>query len=91
MQISDPSYAGMTGSTAPALCAEMDAGQQPAFPPQQRFLLRVLARLAGWYQHHRELGKTRRDLACFDDFMLKDIGLSRADAEEQISKGFWRC
>jgi uncharacterized protein YjiS (DUF1127 family) len=87
MQISDPSYAGMT---APILCAEMEAAHQPVFPPQQQLPLRVLARLVAWYQHHRELAKTRRELARFDDFMLKDIGLNRADAEEQISKGFWR-
>jgi len=29
-------------------------------------------------------------LGTFDDYMLKDIGLSRADIEEEVSRPFWR-
>lgn len=52
---------------------------------------RLLDRGFDWYGcRHRAL-KTRRDLARIDDAMLKDIGLSRADIEQEIEKPFWRC
>ena len=34
---------------------------------------------------HRE----RRALQSFDDRALKDIGLTRADIEEELAKSFW--
>ncbi len=34
--------------------------------------------------------RQRRHLARLDDRMLADIGLSRADANQEISKPFWR-
>jgi uncharacterized protein YjiS (DUF1127 family) len=37
-----------------------------------------------------ELARQRRHLARLDDRMLKDIGLSRADVEQEIAKPFWR-
>lgn len=54
------------------------------------WLLAGCSRLAGWYLEHRQLARERRHLACFDEHMLKDIGLSRADVEQEIAKGFWR-
>lgn len=43
-------------------------------------------RLARW----RILAEQRRQLARFDDRMLKDIGLSRADAHQETRKWFWQ-
>ena len=39
-----------------------------------------------WQERHR----SRRDLMRLSDYQLKDIGLSRLDAEEEYSKPFWR-
>jgi len=36
------------------------------------------------------LDRERRVLHSLDDAMLKDIGLSRADVEAEMSKPFWR-
>jgi uncharacterized protein YjiS (DUF1127 family) len=40
----------------------------------------------GWVERRRE----RRALLELDDALLKDIGLSRADALREASKPFWR-
>ena len=37
-----------------------------------------------------ERARQRRELQQLGDHMLKDIGLSRADVEAEISKPFWR-
>jgi uncharacterized protein YjiS (DUF1127 family) len=34
--------------------------------------------------------RSRGDLARFDDHILKDIGISRADVYRETSKRFWR-
>ena len=34
--------------------------------------------------------RARRDLASFNDQMLHDIGVSRADVDHEFSKPFWR-
>jgi uncharacterized protein YjiS (DUF1127 family) len=46
----------------------------------------VLATLGEWRRRNRE----REELAALDDRMLKDIGLTRADAEFLSNKPFWR-
>lgn len=33
---------------------------------------------------------TRRELSRLDERMLQDIGFSRTDADEEMSKPFWR-
>lgn len=38
----------------------------------------------------RERYQSRRDLMRLTDYQLKDIGLSRFDAEEEYRKPFWR-
>jgi len=38
----------------------------------------------------RARARSRRDLARLDDHILKDIGISRADAHRESSKPFWR-
>ena len=42
-------------------------------------------RLLDW----QELARQRRALAALDDHMLKDIGLSRADARQEAERPFW--
>jgi len=37
-----------------------------------------------------ERGRQRRALGALDDGALRDIGLSRADADHEFSKPFWR-
>jgi uncharacterized protein YjiS (DUF1127 family) len=39
-----------------------------------------------WNQRQRQ----RRHLAAMDDHMLKDIGVSAADAAREAGKPFWR-
>jgi uncharacterized protein YjiS (DUF1127 family) len=47
---------------------------------------RVLATLREWRRRARD----RAELAGLDDRMLRDIGLTRADAEFLSNKPFWR-
>ncbi len=42
--------------------------------------------LLSWQQRARE----RHRLASFDEHMLRDLGLSRADIEFELRKPFWR-
>ncbi len=61
----------------------------PRHPARSRLgrILLVLMELWGkWQRRARE----RRHLAEFSDAMLKDIGISRADAMAEIDKPFWR-
>jgi uncharacterized protein YjiS (DUF1127 family) len=47
---------------------------------------RLADRLLTWLQRSRQ----RRQLGTLSDNMLKDIGLSRADADNEISRRFWK-
>lgn len=38
----------------------------------------------------RDLARQRRALGRLDDRLLKDIGVSRADVEQEVAKPFWR-
>jgi uncharacterized protein YjiS (DUF1127 family) len=49
-------------------------------------LARSIATLYLWKQRRHG----RRDLRGLDDRMLRDIGLSRAEAEREAHKPFWR-
>jgi uncharacterized protein YjiS (DUF1127 family) len=53
------------------------------FPARIR---RFMAAIDGW----RERWRTRRHLTRLSDYMLKDIGISRADVTEEAEKPFWR-
>jgi uncharacterized protein YjiS (DUF1127 family) len=46
---------------------------------------RVITALLRWH----ELARQRRALLSLDDHMLKDIGLSRADAAREAARPFW--
>jgi uncharacterized protein YjiS (DUF1127 family) len=48
-------------------------------------LSRGLAAVMRW----QELARQRRALAALDDHMLKDLGLSRADAAQESGRRFW--
>lgn len=47
---------------------------------------RILARLGEWRRRARD----RAELASLDDRMLRDVGLTRADAEFLSNKPFWQ-
>ncbi|RCX32350.1 DUF1127 domain-containing protein [Thioalbus denitrificans] len=51
-----------------------------------RVLHRGIVLLLEWNQRARQ----RRQLARLDDYLLRDIGLSRVDAEQEARKPFWR-
>lgn len=50
-------------------------------------LSRVVEAPIAWLGRARD----RRQLAAMDDGMLKDIGVSRADAEHEVAKHFWQA
>jgi uncharacterized protein YjiS (DUF1127 family) len=52
----------------------------------QKFVAVAVARLLRWH----ELARQRRALLALDDRMLKDVGVTRADAEHEASRPFWR-
>ena len=69
------------------------AGRAHARPRHHNALLalndaasHVAATLGEWRRRTRERG----ELAALDDRMLKDIGLTRTDAEFLSNKPFWR-
>ncbi|NKN39805.1 DUF1127 domain-containing protein [Agrobacterium sp. a22-2] len=43
------------------------------------------------WRRHRERQRMQRDLPGFTDEMLRDFGLTRAQAEEQAGRPFWRA
>jgi uncharacterized protein YjiS (DUF1127 family) len=48
------------------------------------------AALAETFMLWQERARQRRNLSGLDDHLLKDIGISRADAEAEAIKSFWR-
>jgi uncharacterized protein YjiS (DUF1127 family) len=55
-----------------------------------RSLFSTLLRLSETVGTWRARALSRRDLAQFSDYTLKDIGISRADVYRESSKPFWR-
>lgn len=51
---------------------------------------RVPSGLYGWLDLWRERAGTRRALSWLNDHELQDIGLTREDADAEISKPFWK-
>lgn len=66
-----------------ALCLEIPSGSRPDLRPRFRA---ALTRLREWYEVYRQ----RRELLGLDEAMLKDIGISRADALREGGKPFWQ-
>ena len=50
-----------------------------------RYLVPLAERLLAMLETHRQ----RRALLALDDRLLRDIGLSRADAEHEAVRSFW--
>ena len=57
-----------------------------SLPSPMEALMRAADLLATWEQRARE----RRHLAEMSDHMLKDLGISRADAQHESAKPVWR-
>jgi len=57
---------------------------------QSRLPLMNLARLVELLQEWRDRYRQRRQLATLDQYMLRDIGLSSADVDQELHKPFWR-
>ena len=55
-------------------------------PAARRPVRGLLATLELWAERHRQ----RRALLELNDSLLKDIGISHADAWQEASKPFWR-
>lgn len=55
-------------------------------PPLSRIAVSLALRVATWEMRYR----TRRHLTDLPDHLLRDIGLSTADASAEIEKPFWR-
>ena len=53
----------------------------------QQGLVQVLDRVYGWVDRHR----TRGQLYQMPDYMLRDIGVSRAEVEQEWVKPFWKA
>jgi uncharacterized protein YjiS (DUF1127 family) len=67
---------------------ETDRRERRAIP-----LARTLRRAGVWLAlallHWQELAQQRRRLLALDDRMLKDIGITRADAWREGARPFW--
>lgn len=48
-----------------------------------------VTRVTGWVRKALETYRERRQLLALSDATLKDIGVSRADAEREASRRFW--
>jgi uncharacterized protein YjiS (DUF1127 family) len=55
------------------------------------FLVRALARMASEVGEWRRRVRDRRALAAMSDRSLRDIGLTRYDADWEARKPFWRA
>lgn len=51
----------------------------------QALAAKAAVRLLRWH----DLARQRRALLTMNDYMLKDIGISRADAEREARRPFW--
>ncbi len=50
----------------------------------------LMAMLVAWARESAERARQRHALARLSDFELRDIGLTRRDAEDETAKPFWR-
>jgi len=66
---------------------------QRARPRVTRSFVRILGMAAaacrGWLRRAAERSSQRRALALLDDRLLRDVGLSRVEAETEARKPFW--
>jgi len=73
--------------------AERPSGRRPA--PTRRASASSFESLAAFLLRHiltwRERIRQRRALAMADDWLLKDMGVSRADVMRECDKAFWQA
>lgn len=72
----------MTQTTMPPALAYLNGRQLTAF---SGFALRVVVTIVAW----EELRKTRKSLGKLDDHILRDIGLTRAQAKAEARRSVW--
>nr|WP_255636008.1 DUF1127 domain-containing protein [Azospirillum sp. 412522] len=77
----------VTRSSGPFTAAQ---GAVPAVDRVTRVARRPLWRLLDLLFSAMERRKQRHALMGLDDYLLKDIGISRSEAEQEVSKPFWR-
>ena len=53
----------------------------------QQGLIQAFDRFSGWLERHR----AREHLYQMPDYMLRDIGVSRAEVEQEWEKPFWKA
>jgi uncharacterized protein YjiS (DUF1127 family) len=74
--------------------ARLSTSAPVTFPKALRALagipVRVLLKMLDAYLAWAEVSRQRRALLALSDNMLKDIGISRAQADLEGSKPFWR-
>ncbi|MBK5002509.1 DUF1127 domain-containing protein [Pseudomonas sp. S31] len=58
--------------------------QQPAFSLTHLWGV-VIRRIVRWHELYRQ----RRELASLSDATLADLGLSRADIQQEVERPFW--
>jgi uncharacterized protein YjiS (DUF1127 family) len=68
-----------------SICALPAAGAARRHGGPQRFASVAVTRLMRWH----ELARQRRALLMLDERILKDIGVTRAEAEREASRPFW--
>lgn len=68
----------------PPTFAAADARISPS-----RVLADAILAVLAWAAGCAERGRQRRALAGLDDRMLRDVGLTRAEAESEWTKGVW--
>jgi uncharacterized protein YjiS (DUF1127 family) len=59
-------------------------------PSRSRLLFITFAGVVDLLFDWQERRRQRRKLAAMDEYMLRDIGLSRADVEHETHKPFWQ-
>jgi uncharacterized protein YjiS (DUF1127 family) len=70
-----------------------DIWQSPSRPALRRLASigrRLFARIAASLERWRERSRGRQHLRALSDHMLKDLGLLRADVENETANTFWR-
>jgi len=50
----------------------------------------AVRRFSAMIREWRRRARSRRELLALDDRMLKDIGITRIDAQREAAKPFWR-
>lgn len=89
-QISLFSGSAASSQRSTGLFAQPNAPRATHQIPTQLSTLGRVGALVAAFQEWQERYRTRRDLMRLSDYQLKDIGLSRLDAEEEFAKPFWR-